>query len=606
MSETFLDRAIGIVSPRMHAKRLYYRTLIDRARAFDAAKIGRRTEGWQATGTSANAETGPALDRMRWRAREFERNNGHAAGMLRKWPAYLVGTGIVLRAPREADKVRLNKNWKRFVATSDVVHKTNFNAQLALSARTIARDGEVLHVWHDTPDPTRPLAMHVLEVDHLDTARTEARGDNVVIQGVEFDRDGQRVAYWLFDRHPGEPLLPVRTVSLVSKRVSAERVDHIFDILRPGQARGVPWLAPVALKMRDVGEYEEAELIRKKVEACFSAFVRRNDDALAGQVGTRSETEAATGRKVERLSPGMIHYLQVGEEISFGEPRQQIAVSDYLKLQWLSIAFGMGMPYSMATGDLSGANYSSQREGKLDFWMVLDHYQWNMLIPMAYEKAWRRVHESFGRLGQGPRGDDIPEPTAAVPKRAWVDPDKDGKALERDLRTGRMLWPQMIAETGEDPDEHLDTYNEWKPRVMAAGFDFGGTKPAASPAASADDDAGAGGAAGGDGDEMPDADDMDAADAPTGRPAVDADRAADRAAASAQLGEMVRILTRLGEVMATISDGFMVLASRETPPPAAPVVNVEPRIEIHQDGKRAAMRVVRDADNRVTGIETVE
>ena len=53
---------------------------------------------------------------------------------------------------------------------------------------------------------------------------------------------------------------------------------HLFDRLRPGQVRGVPWFAPVILKLRDLDEYDDAELVRKKIEACFAAFVTGADD----------------------------------------------------------------------------------------------------------------------------------------------------------------------------------------------------------------------------------------------------------------------------------------------------------------------------------------
>ena len=36
--------------------------------------------------------------------------------------------------------------------------------------------------------------------------------------------------------------------------------------------------APAILKMRDLGAYDGAELVRKKIETCFVAFVMDGDD----------------------------------------------------------------------------------------------------------------------------------------------------------------------------------------------------------------------------------------------------------------------------------------------------------------------------------------
>ncbi len=123
-----------------------------------------------------------------------------------------------------------------------------------------------------------PLQLQLLEPDHLDTGKTgEISGGGFVVQGVEFDALGRRRAYWLYPVHPGE-VATFRKAQLASKRVPADGVLHLFDRLRPGQVRGVPWFAPVILKLRDLDEYDDAELVRKKIEACFAAFVTGSED----------------------------------------------------------------------------------------------------------------------------------------------------------------------------------------------------------------------------------------------------------------------------------------------------------------------------------------
>ncbi len=67
-------------------------------RSYEGARLGRRTEGWVAAGTGANAEIGPAIARLRDRSRDLVRNNPYAAKAVQAVVSNLVGTGIMPRA----------------------------------------------------------------------------------------------------------------------------------------------------------------------------------------------------------------------------------------------------------------------------------------------------------------------------------------------------------------------------------------------------------------------------------------------------------------------------------------------------------------------------
>ena len=81
-------------------------------------------------------------------------------------------------------------------------------------------------------------------------------------------------------QHPGCLTLTNWQAGFISKPIPAESVLHVYKKDRPGQVRGVTWLAPVILKLRDLDEYEDAELVRKKIEACFAAFVISPDGSM--------------------------------------------------------------------------------------------------------------------------------------------------------------------------------------------------------------------------------------------------------------------------------------------------------------------------------------
>src|SRR6187397_2511251 len=118
----WLDRAIGAVAPGAGLRRARQRQMMTvLARAYDGAKLGRRTDGWVAAGTGANAEIAPALARLRDRSRDLVRNNPYATKAVGALVSNMVGTGLLPRA-RAADAEiagLADRLWSAFAAASD-------------------------------------------------------------------------------------------------------------------------------------------------------------------------------------------------------------------------------------------------------------------------------------------------------------------------------------------------------------------------------------------------------------------------------------------------------------------------------------------------------
>lgn len=468
----WLERTIEAFSPRWAAERAYYRSIVEHARGYDAAKTGRRTAGWSATGTSANAEIGPAAARIRARARDLVRNNPHAARGARVTVGNLVGAGIVPRLDTDdrAAKLAARDDWRAFSDNCDPEGLTDFYGMQALVARTVFESGEALIQLLPQPSTRNlrvPLQLQVLEPDYLDWGKTgETASGGVIIQGVEFDRSGRRVAYWLFDQHPGETAPMIRR-KYASVRVPASRILPVFDRLRPGQIHGVPWLAPAVMKLRDIADYDEAELVRKKIEACFAAFVKRSGTATSPLA--KDSTTDASGRRIERLSPGMVQYLALDEDVTFAAPEASEGYAEYMKVQLHAVAAGIGCTYEQLTGDLEKVNYSSIREGKVEYWQLLDVWQWHMMIPQACRPVWSAFQVARAAAGRVPEGGLGPA-IWAPPKRAWVDPAKDVKAQVDAIRGGLLTLRDAIAARGEDPDEQLDEIEATLKELDAKGI----------------------------------------------------------------------------------------------------------------------------------------
>ena len=264
-----------------------------------------------------------------------------------------------------------------------------------------------------------------------------------MLQGLEYDALGMRRAYWLYPTHPGDG-----RAALVSHRVSADEVLHLFERLRPGQGRGVTWFAPVMLKLRDLDDYDEAELVRKKIEACFVAFVFGDDDEeTLGKARTEPE-----GTRIEPFEPGMIEYLSPARR-QVRRARRIGGYAEYMRVQLHAIAAGVGLTYELLTGDLSQVNYSSIRAGLIEFRRRMEALQWQLLVPGLCHPVWRRFVLAAQAAGKLPDGDIAADWTA--PRFEAVDPMKDIQADILAVRAGVMTLKEAIARQGYGPAQVL-------------------------------------------------------------------------------------------------------------------------------------------------------
>lgn len=482
----FLDRFIAWLSPRWGEARARSRLM---ARHFESASAGRRTSGWSRRLTDANqAASGATLAYLRAQARDLVRNNPWAKRGLRRIVTNTVGWGIRPKATgRNATQVM--QLWKRWGETTecDAAGRLTFYGLQRLVMRTVVESGEVLiRRRRRRPDDglAIPLQLQILEPDYIDTSKDGIKGEEggEIIQGIEFDMIGRRVAYWLFDQHPGGNSL--RTA--VSKRVTADGILHVFDQERPGQVRGPSWFASVDMRLHEFDEYEDATLMKQKIAACMAAFVH---DPEGGAVALGEAGTASSGQPLDTFEPGMILNLPPGKDVTVAQPP---AVNDHQSFTATSlrgVAAGLGVTYEDLTGDYSNVNYSSARMARIAHAGDVHDWRWNMLIPQFCAPAWAWMLEAI-------------DPGAELAPAAWtpaplpmLDPDKDGAATTKAVRAGQMTLDEMVREQGFDPEEHWKEYAESLKRIDELGIVLdsdprktsAGGQAQAAPAPSGDD-----------------------------------------------------------------------------------------------------------------------
>ncbi len=487
---------------------------------YETSGTGRRFRGIGDSGGNVNATITGSLPTIRNRCRAAERNNPYAGSGIQTLVSNGVGTGIRPRSQIKDPALRrdVQDAFDRWVDESDADGQQSFYGQQGVTFGSVVTGGESLVRFRDRrPEDglSVPLQLQVLEGDFCPVTKNErAPNGDIIRAGIQFNRIGRRAFYHMHREHPGEtnPFSPMNAMELVP--VPASEVMHVYRPIRPGQLRGVPWLASVLLRLHDIDQYEDAEMVRKKTAAMFALFVTRGASDPLGKSPLGEDDEVdEDGRATIDVEPGSATVLYPGEDIKASEPVDVgQSFEPFLKHQLRAIARGMGLTYEQLTGDLRGVNYSSIRAGLLEFRRWCEMIVHAMLVHQLCRPVWERWVRTAALAGafSGSRATDLRafrklerEMLAArwIPQGwKWVDPAKEIAAHIDGIRSGIESRPDAVAEVGEDfevVDEQNAAANRNADR-LGLRYDSDGRYPkngggaapmAATPADAEDDEA---------------------------------------------------------------------------------------------------------------------
>jgi lambda family phage portal protein len=173
---------------------------------------------------------------------------------------------------------------------------------------------------------------------------------------------------------------PMASTELV--QVPGEFVLHLFRPLRPGQLRGQPRLTQVLIKLHELDQYDDAELVRNKTAAMFAGFVTKNG------FPARGANPDATGAALAGMEPGTLQVLLPGEDVKFSSPADVGAVTRRsCACNCAASRRARGSRTSSLTGDLTGVNYSSIRACLLEFRCRCEEFKYPVIVFQIYPRS---------------------------------------------------------------------------------------------------------------------------------------------------------------------------------------------------------------------------
>lgn len=428
---------------------------------------------WLTSQTSADSEIWSSLRLLISRSRSLYQDDSNVQTAVDELVSLVVDTGIHLQSQVKMKRggglnLRLNEQierkfrlWADNPRWCDVTGRQTFWQIQATVLHSMMVDGGILVrvVNQRFADSPVPFALELIEIDQLDDRLNFARANNgnEIRMGVEVDDWKRPVAYWVLDDHPGD-YYGAKSQNFQSRPVSAWQIEHIVNRqgFRPGQTRGVPAIHAGILKARNLLGLEESEIVKARVQSCISAFIENEAPDI------EPEFEDESGQWGKELYPGLIEYLQPGQKLAAFDPSSPNPnLKDFVQHFQRGLARIFGLSAYSVTGDLSDANYSSLREGKLSEWrrvkLMRDRLNTDLNSPVF--RRWLDAAAMSGFLTM-PGDYEFNKSEywcdswfgASMP---WVDPLKDTKATELEITLGLTTRTRFLAEKGIDYEDIL-------------------------------------------------------------------------------------------------------------------------------------------------------
>jgi lambda family phage portal protein len=463
VQQNLLDKAIAYFAPAVAKQRMVHRAHLALAGGYTGARIDKKSlANWRVGAGSPTSDIIGDLPMLRARSRDQFRNAPIAVGAMNTTVSHVVGTGLTYTPAIDAAALGLTEEeataWsadtaRRFKAWAeskdcDVGRRLNFYEIQELSFRTELESGDSFVVTPRIARAGRParLALQLIEADQVCNPDYKADTETL-IDGIELAPEtNEAVAVHIAKKHPGDFRSAGNTwqrVAMRGEKTGRRNVLHSFKTLRPGQVRGVPWIAPILEPLKQLSRYTDAELKAAVDSAIFSVFVKMDaeafdklfdDDAQESIVKQATEWDGALNNG--ELGTSKAVNLLPGEEIQTHTPGRPNPQFDPFVLAILrQIGVALELPYEVLVMHFQ-SSYTAARGALLMAWKFFrarrEHTITNLCQPVV--ELWLADEVAEGRISApGFFADDLVR--AAWCGSVWtgdgpgsIDPGKEVKA----------------------------------------------------------------------------------------------------------------------------------------------------------------------------------
>ncbi len=391
IAQNLLDRAIGYISPVRAAQRMRARAVMAMAGAYiGASRIRRATKEWIVSKGDADSDIIFDLPLLRERSRDLERNAPLAAGAINVTVSNAIGTGLKLQSridreylgmtDEEADAWEENAEREfRMWADSqecDVARTLRFSELQELSFRQALVNGDSFTALPKIKRAGSPYSLKLMSIEADRVCNEKWKPDTAeLVAGIAKDQYGAPKAYHVINQNPYGAYIRAKEgydwqiIPAFGESTGLRNMIHLFRMTRPGQTRGVPFIAPIIEQIKQIDRYTEAEIMAAVISSMFTVFVKsESGDANFDITNMTDETGATTSDVDVKLGSGLVIGLPTGNSIETANPsRPNSAFDPFVKAILEQIGTALEIPFEVLIRHFS-SSYSASRAALLEAW----------------------------------------------------------------------------------------------------------------------------------------------------------------------------------------------------------------------------------------------
>lgn len=375
-----------------------------------ASYTRKTTKGFTAQSGSPNEDINYNNQTLRERARVLCMSGGLASSAVKTNRTNVIGCGLILKSAVDQDVLGLTpeeaKAWqdnteKEFALWAEDKHHCDaigmndyYKIQQLVFYSTVLNGDCFTFLQHDESNVSkmRPYSfkLNVVEADRIQTP-TDSSGSGVttvtdginrnnnndIYDGIEVDKNGKVVAYHVRNTYRNEwskKSPSWERVEVLGKKTGLPNViQTMVDVERPGQLRGVSYLAPVIEMLLQIRRYTDAELMAAVVESLFTAFIKTEarTDEMPFNTVDQGEAPIDLSDDEYEMGPGNINILKPGEDVTFADPKRPAGgFQSFIE----AVAMQIGATLEVSNEILLkkfNSSYSAARAALLEFWKVV-------------------------------------------------------------------------------------------------------------------------------------------------------------------------------------------------------------------------------------------